>query len=146
MIQLFGNPHAPPFQTPVALDSHNCSLNPFLLNAASKLGPLRQHYYPNTDVTLVVFDLTIRESFFHAYTQWIPEIVFYNANQVLILVGYNSNMPWQVTLQEVEQVAQKYKCALFLTWPSVGAEPQAFACNIFRCVNMVKPASKCTIQ
>lgn len=133
----------------IMIDGYACTTYNYLLNGTRKMAPLRGHYYYDARFTLLLFALNNRESFFELFTQWLPEVTYYNADQVFVLVGTNDDiLPWQISQAEVELMAKKYQCSMFLTIPSQidQAVVSQLSTHVFRCMNKQKPASACNVQ
>jgi len=66
-------------------------------------------YYRGADVVFIVFDLSTKETFINV-AKWYKEAKQLTLDDTeMILIGCKSDLPWEVTLDEIKETAQRYK-------------------------------------
>lgn len=65
-------------------------------------------YYRGADVVFIVFDLSTRETFINV-TKWYNEAKQLSLDDTkMILIGCKSDLSWEVSLDEVKEMAQRF--------------------------------------
>jgi len=66
-------------------------------------------YYRGADIIFIVFDLSTRETFMNV-AKWYKEAQRLSLDDTkMILVGCKSDLSWEVSLDEIKEVAQRYE-------------------------------------
>lgn len=66
-------------------------------------------YYRGADIVFIVFDLSTRETFMNV-AKWYKEAQRLSLDDTkMILVGCKSDLSWEVSLDEIKEVAQRYE-------------------------------------